>query len=294
MREHEGGREESNEETGRAMNLAALRGELTRLYRQRVTYMSFVVIFVLVALIAWGSHHHRERLDVQERISADFVIAGKSISALFVARAVMEVSLTVLLPLLIAVVAGALVAGERQSGTLRTLLARPVRRSSILLAKLAAGWSYAIALTVFLGVIALGLGHLVFGWGDLVVLRGGLTVFDAQTGLVRLIWGYALACAAMCTVAALALMLSTVFDSPMAAAGLTVAILLISGAVGVMPYFEAVEPHLPTTHLSIHQEAFSATIDRGALLTSAAYLAGYTLLSLAVALVVFERRDVTC
>ncbi len=275
------------------MTLAALRGEMNKLYRQRVTYMSFAIILVLVALIAWGSHHQRERLDVQERIGSDFVLAGRTITALFVSRAVMDVTLAVLMPLLIAVVAGALVAGERHSGTLRMLLARPVHRSTILLAKLAAGWSYAIALTLFLGLVALGLGQLVFGWGDLVVFRGGLTVFEPRTGLWRLAAGYGLACAAMCTVVALALMLSVIFDSPMAAAGLTVAILLVSGAVGVMPYFEAIEPHLLTAHLDLYREAFRATIDRGALLASGAYLAGYTLISMAVALIVFQRRDVT-
>lgn len=275
------------------MNLAAFRGEMTKLYRQRLTYMSFVVILVLVALIVWGSHHQRDRLDVEERIGSEFVIAGSTITALFVARAVMEVALVVLVPLLVAVVVAGLVAGERQLGTLRTLLSRPVHRTSIILAKLAAGFSYSIALTLFLGLAALGLGHLVFGWGDLVVFRGGLTIFDAQTGIMRLLWGYALASAAMCTVAAIALMLSAIFDSPMAAAGLTVAVLVVSGAVAVMPYFEFAEPHLPTTHLSIYREVFAATIDRTALLTSGAYLTGYALLSIIVAVVVFQRRDVT-
>ena len=275
------------------MNLAALRGELNKLYRQRVSYMSFVVVLVLVGLITWGSHHHRHRLDIGEQVGSEFVVAGNAITALFVARAVMEVALVVLMPLLIAVVVAGLVAGERQSGTLRTLLTRPVHRRAILLAKLAAGWSFAIALTLFLGLTALGLGHLVFGWGDLVVMWRGLTVFDAQTGLFRLAIGYGLASAAMCTVAALGLMLSTIFDSPMAAAGLTVAVLLVSGAVGVMPYFEFLEPHLPTTHLNLHREAFAGAIDSTSLLTSAAYLGGYTLVSLLVAVVVFERRDVT-
>lgn len=276
------------------MSLAALRGELGKLYRRRVTWMSFAIILVLVALITWGSHHQREQLNVQERIGSEFVVAGKSITALFVARAVMEVALAVLVPLLVAVVVGGLVAGERQLGTLRTLMSRPVRRSTILLAKLAAGWSYAIALTVFLGLAGLGLGYLVFGWGDLVVLRGGLTIFDPQMGLARLAEGYGLACVAMCTVASLGLMLSVVFDSPMAAGGLTVAILLVSGAVGLMPYFEFVEPHLLTTHLRLYREVFAMTVDRAALLTSAGYLVGYTVMSVAVAMIVFERRDITC
>lgn len=276
------------------MSLAALRGELTKLYRQRSTYAGVVVIVGLVALVAWGSHHQRDRLDVTEQVPAEFVVSGKTITALFLAHAVMEPSLTVLVPLLIAVVAGGLVAGERQTGTLRTLLVRPVRRGAVLLAKLVAAWSHAVGLTLLLGVAALALGQVVFGWGDLVVLRGGLTIFDPRLGLIRLAEGYALAALAMGVVATLALALSTVFDNAMTAAGLTVAGLIVSGIVGEIPYFEWVKPHLLTEHLGAFRHVFDATIDGAQLTRSVAYLAGYVLLLVIVALLVFDRRDVTC
>ncbi len=276
------------------MSLAALRGEFSKLYRQRITYASFAVILVLVGLITWGSHHERERFDVGDALGPQFIVAGKSVTALFVARAAMEVALTVLVPVLIAVVVGAMVAGERQLGTLRTLLSRPVRRGTVLVAKLIVGWSFAVALTLFLGLTALGLGQVVFGWGDLVIPRRGLIVFDSHTGLVRVIQAYGLACASMCAVASLGLMLSTVFDNPLTASGLTVAFLLVSGMVGLMPYFEAIKPHLLTTHLDIYEQVFAASIDSRALWTSAAYLGGYALVAVAIAMVVFDRRDVTC
>lgn len=274
--------------------MAALRSELSKLYRQRITWASFGVVLALVALITWGSHHEQDRLDVSRELGSQFVVAGKSVTALFVANAVLHVALTVLVPLLIAVVVGGSVAGERQSGTLRTLLSRPVARWRVLCAKLATSWAFTIALTVFLGLAGLGLGQLVFGWGDLVLFRRGLTIFDPHSGLLRLAQAYGLASFAMCGVAALALMLSAIFDNPMTAAGLTVAFLLVSQIVGAMPYFESLEPHLLTTHLDIYREVLAVTVDRESLATSAGYLAGYLIAASAVALVVFERRDVTC
>ncbi|MBD3292884.1 MAG: ABC transporter permease subunit [Armatimonadia bacterium] len=276
------------------MTMAALRSELSKLYRQRITWVSFVIVLALVGLITWGSHHERDRLDVSDEFGSQFVVAGKTVTALFVANAVMQVALTVLVPLLIAVVVGALVAGERQSGTLRMLLSRPVARWKVLLAKLATSAAFTVSLTLLLGLAGLGLGQIVFGWGDLVVLRGGLTIFEPQMGLVRLAQAYGLACVAMCSVAALALMLSTIFNNPMTAAGLTVAFLLVSQIVGVMPHFDSIQPHLLTTHLDIHREVLAADVDRAALLTSAQYLAGYIAAASTIALVVFDRRDVTC
>lgn len=274
--------------------MAALRAELTKLYRQRIAYAGFAVILVLVALLTWGSHHQREHIDVGREFGSQFVVAGKTVTALFVAHVALNVAMVVLVPLLIAVVVGALVAGERQMGTLRTLLSRPVPRPEVLGAKTAAAFSYAIALTLFLGASSLGLGQIVFGWGDLVVFEGGLTILEPHTGLIRLAQGYALACAATCTVAALGLMGSCIVDNPMTAAGLTVATLLVSAAVGAMPYFESVKAYLLTTHLRVYQEVFAAQIDGGSVSTSGMYLAGYTLAALVVAVIVFARRDVTC
>jgi len=276
------------------MKAAVLRGELSKLYRQRSTYAGVVVIVGLVALVAWGSHHQRDRLDVTQAVPSEFVVAGKTITALFLAHAVMDPSLLVLMPLLVAVVAGGLVAGERQTGTLRTLLVRPVRRSGVLLAKLVAGWSYAGGLTLLLGATALGLGQFVFGWGDLVILRGGLTIFDPRLGLIRLAEGYALAAVAMGVVATLALALSAIFDNAMTAAGLAVAGLLVSSVVGAMPYFEWLRPYLLTTHLTFYRAIFDATIDHAELALSAAWLAAWVVALVAIALVVFGRRDVTC
>ena len=108
---------------------AALRTELSKLFRQRSTYASFAVIAALVALLAWGSYYHRDHLNVQLKMGSDFIVAGKSVTALFLAHAAMDVAMVVLMPLLVAFVLGGMVAGERQSGTLRTLLSRPVPRS---------------------------------------------------------------------------------------------------------------------------------------------------------------------
>ncbi len=89
-------------------------------------------------------------------------------------------------------------------------------------------------------------------------------------------------------------MMSAIFDNSMAAAGLTVAVLIVMGIVGQMPYFEHVKPYLLTAHLRVYSEMFAATVDRAAVLTSAGYLAAYTALTTAVAMIVFDRRDVTC
>ncbi len=273
---------------------AALRTELSKLFRQRSTYASFAVIAVLVALLAWGGHYHRRELDVQGEFGGDFIVAGKSVTALFLAHAAMDVAMVVLMPLLVAFVLGGMVAGERQSGTLRTLLSRPVPRSVVLISKLVAGWTYAVAITLFLGVVGLGIGYLVFGWGDLVIFRGGLVILEPRAGLLRLAEAYGLAAAAMCAIAVLGLMLSVIFDNPLTAAGLTVAALVVSGTVEFMPYFEQVKPYLFTTNLPMYKHCLKATVDTASISNSALLLLAHAVIMIVVALLLFSRRDVTC
>ncbi len=130
--------------------VAALRSELSKIFRQRVTWSGFVVMVALAALVTWGSHHERDHIDVEHMLGGQFVVAGNTISALFIANATMQVAAVALMPLLVAVVVGGLVAGEKQSGTLRTLLSRPVSRATVLLSKLAVSrwarwrWDWAI------------------------------------------------------------------------------------------------------------------------------------------------------
>ena len=273
---------------------AALRSELSKLFRQRVTYAGFAVVVVLVSLLTWGTYHEKGRLTVERNLGSDFIVAGKSVTALFVAHAAMDVAMVILLPVLVAFVLGGLVSGETQTATLRTLLTRPVARSVVLLSKLITGWAYAIAVTIFLGLSGLAIGYAVFGWGDLVIFRGSLLILEPTAGLVRLIQAYGLAAYAMCAVGAIAIMLSVIFDNPLMAAGLTIVLLVVSGTVQLIPYFEKVKPYLLTTNVALYQKCLRASVDSAAISTAAWYLLAYLVVATTIALLVFGRRDVTC
>jgi len=79
--------------------------------------------------------------------------------------AALAIVLPLFLPIAVAVVAGDSIAGEAQAGTLRYLLARPVGRTRLLVAKLVA----VLAFVVVTVVVVAGVGYVI-----------GKTVFDAQ------------------------------------------------------------------------------------------------------------------
>ena len=278
------------------MFLAALKVELAKLVRQRGVLVGLGVLALLVGLFAWGTWNFPGP-HLPGTAGGEFIVGGKLKTAALLSYMLLRFPLAfeVLLPLLIATVAGGLLAGERHLGTLRTLLTRPVSRPALYLAKLMVAWLHATALALFLGAFSLGLGFAIFGGGDLLpISSGSLTILVQKTALLRLLEGYLLAAAAMTAVASLGLFFSSLCDNPLTAAGLTVAFLLVSGALTVLPYFESWRPHLLTTHLSLGGQVFRVPIPWPEVLRSLEYLAGYSAMFALLGGLIFWRRDVLC
>ncbi len=282
--------------------LRTFRVELSKSFRQRLLLAGLAAIAALIVLFAWGLWRHPFPLRPPGTGGGEFVMGGKSNTAPMLAYLLLRVPVatTLLLPMLLAVFAGGLLAGERQTGTLRVLLVRPVTRPGLLAAKLLTAWVYALALTAFLGAFSLLVGYLLFGPGDLVPLPEGegLVIFPHLQALGRLAIGYALAAGALTAVASLGLFFSSLCDNPLTAAGLTIAFLFISGALQVLrdilPHFESWKPYLLTTYLGVGTHAFARAIPWGEVGTAFCYLGGYTVLAAVLAGVVFWRRDVLC
>lgn len=269
--------------------------ELVKIFRQRGTWAGPAVLALIVSLMIWGLWRYGPERRWERRMGEQMLVGGKLLSGLTPARHVLEPALLVLVPLLVAAVAGGLVAGETKSGVLRTWLCRPVSRWTVLTAKQLAAWIHALFLTGFLGLFTLGLGYLVFGGGDLVDLRsgGGIIIFDEATGLQRLALAYGLAGLAMCAMASLALLASVLFDNPLVAAAVAVAFLPISTALAALPYFEPLQPYLLTTHLDWWREAFRANLQWADFRQPLSCILGYCAVPYILASVIFWRKDIT-
>lgn len=195
------------------------------------------------------------------------------------------------LSLALGLFAGDAIAGEAQSGTLRSLLVRPAGRTRLVLSK------YAAAMTMLgvllLGVIASGalFGGIVFGFGPLPTLSGSsLSVAQASLRIFAA-GGYILLAAAGIT--AVGIFVSTLTDSGPGATVATVILAITSQILDNIPSLRAIHPYLPTHGWLAYTDLFRFPVDwegmRAGLMVSGAYGAVF----LAAALLVFGRRDVT-
>jgi ABC-2 type transport system permease protein len=195
-----------------------------------------------------------------------------------------------LFPLIVALVAGDIVANEDGNGTLKTILTRSVDRHQVLAAKVLAACTYALAALVLFAGVGLALGGLRYGLHPLTSLSGTrIPVGRAFELMVAALGAYLLPVFA---VASIALLLSTVTRNSAAAIVGTLMISLLLQLIGIISGLASLKPYLLSTQFDAWQGLLREPIDWAPIVRAAWVCALYALPALAAALAVFVRRDV--
>ncbi|MFA4966070.1 MAG: ABC transporter permease subunit [Thermoleophilia bacterium] len=264
-----------------------LRREWMKLIFQRRSYLiwggAFAIPF-LIALaldLAGGDPHGGEGPLFFARVTGN---------GMYVALAALTALLPLLLPMAAAMVAGYMIAGEAELGTLRILLLRPVRRGSVIVAK----WSMAmIYLAVGFGLmLASGLlfGATFFGLRPMVTLSGSTVSVWHGLALILLCCLYGLA--AMACIVSLALLFSTLTDSSLTALIATVVVYSVIQVLISFSYFDWLRPWVFPSYfleyVSFFRDPIYWTPILKGLAAFAAWSGGLTL----AAHLLFRRKDV--
>ncbi len=134
-----------------------------------------------------------------------------------------------------------MVAGEAEHGTLRTILVRPVDRGALLLAKWATAVIYLGIVLVLVAAAGVISGWIFFGIHPMLIIGG-------TVGVAYALWLILLSCAMVLAeltcVISLALLFSVITNSSLAAAVLTMVIILVVQIVLQFSYFAAAAPLL--------------------------------------------------
>jgi len=172
-----------------------------------------------------------------------FLAQVLSNGSLFPAAA-LALILPVFLPVAVSVVAGDTIAGEASFGTLRYLLAVPVSRTKLLIAKLVAVTLFVFLAVIIVAVVAFAVGASFFGIEPLPSVSG--STIAAQDATWRTIVTVAFVGTSMLGVAAMALFFSTITDSPLAAAFGALSLLVTSQVLDLLEAARALHPYLVT------------------------------------------------
>ena len=215
-------------------------------------------------------------------------LAGNGVFLTFIALSTL---LILVLPVVVAVVAGDSVAGEAGYGTLRYLLAVPAGRTRLLAVKFAAIVAFGLAATVIVAAVSLATGAALFPVGPVTLLSG--TTVPLAEGLLRVLFVTLYVAAAMAALGAIGLAISTLTEHAIGAIA-TIAILVVtSEVVDQVPQLAAVGPYLPTHWWLSFDSILRAPVDTSTLLKGLLSFGVYAVLFGSFAWARFTSADVT-
>ncbi|HRH65827.1 MAG TPA: ABC transporter permease subunit [Bacteroidia bacterium] len=261
--------------------------------RSYIGFVAITLVIFLIQLAMWidGTSYIGF---VTQNIEQTFLFEGKILNGNLICFIILQ-TLIIQIPLLIALVTGDLISGEAATGTIRLLLTRPVNRTTILLSKYIAGSVYTLLMLVWLGILALFVSLLVFGPGDLIVLKTDeVIILQSADVMWRFLTALALAFLALSLVGALSLMLSCFTENSIGPIIITMAIIILFTIVGTMevPLFDRVKPFLFTTHMIVWRNLFEDPLPMEQIRMSVYALVGHIVVFLGISIVYFKKKDI--
>lgn len=270
--------------------------ELYKIFKKWRTYIGFIAIGLIVSLIviAMSIEGSRSINYLTRNLQQSFVFVGSLLNGYLVSYMVLG-GLYVHIPFLITLVAGDLLAGEATAGTYRMLITRPISRFKLVSSKFLAGLIYTFSLIFWLAIISLGLGILVFGIGELLVVNSSQIVIFAKADILwRFFLAYGFACLSMSVVTSIAFFFSSLVENAIGPIITTMAIIIVFLIISSIPisFFQDIKPFLFTTYMSSWKDFFESPIDFSNLIKSVLVLLGHIILLFGITFYIFRKKDI--
>lgn len=292
------------------MFIELLKIELYKIFKRPRTFIAFGAIAVIILLVQFALKvNGKDFVEFYTDSQADTfdIPFDKILNGYFVCVAVLHMIL-IHVPLLVALIAGDMISGEANLGTLRLLAGKPVTRTQLIMAKFWASTIYVILLLICMAFFALLGSMLIFGTEDLVVFKEtDMHIMQAGDVIWRFFAAFVFAALALTTIAAMALMFSVFSENSLGPIVATVCVVIVFTIVQQLrvPVFEeTINPWSFTTHMLgwkgffyVEKNAEGATIpgsieNPAALVRSGLILLGYIILFLAISIRGFNKKDI--
>ncbi len=269
--------------------------ELVKIFRKWRTYIGFIAIAVLVVIIQLSIYLTGERfIDFAiQNIKDTFEMVGNFVNGNLIALLVLQM-LYVHIPFLIVLVGGDLLASEATAGTYRILLTRPISRFKLIASKFIAGTIYANLLLAFLMLVSLGGSLLIFGSGELIVIKNKIYIFASDDTPWRFVLAYGFATLSLTVVMTLSFFFSSLVENaigPIVASMAVIIIFLIISSIDI-ELLRQLRPYLFVTHMAKWSEFFREPVRIDEVIKSAVILLAHIIALFSLTLFIFKKKDI--
>ncbi|HVH23432.1 MAG TPA: ABC transporter permease subunit [Pseudonocardia sp.] len=271
----------------RANHTLPVRVELVRQLKRRRTQVTFALV-ALLPILLWAAFSLAD--DGPPTGSLNLVDLAKGSAGNFAVFALFA-SASFLLVVVVALFFGDTVAAEASWASLRYLLAAPIPRARLLRQKAIVAGLLSLVAILLLPVVALVVGSLAYGTGNLVSPTGESLTFAAGAG--RVLLGALYVVVHLSWVAGLALLLSVSTDAPLGAVGGAVLASIISQILDQITALEDLRDYLPTHYGTAWSGLLGQTPDWSGMTRGTFSALCFALVFGVLAVYRFHRKDVT-
>jgi ABC-2 type transport system permease protein len=269
--------------------------ELYKIIKRPRTYIGFAVIAVIVTILNLGMYYEGDTIVALalEALANSFSFSGEIINGNLTTYILLN-SLLIHIPILVALVSGDMIAGEFSSGTIRLMLLKPISRFKIYSSKFIAAQLYTTALVLFFVGMAYLAGMLLFGKGDLIVLRRGISVFNEGDVTWRIALASLMGLLSMSVVSALAFMFSAFAKNSIGPIVGSVAVIIGLNIITTIG-FNTLKPIIPfffNVHFVKWQYFFDYQLDYHSIKIAIANQLSYIIIFFIIGYVKFKNQDI--
>lgn len=274
--------------------LRLLKWELRKLLLRKRTAVGFAFVFCFELLLLAMLQRQSVRDELRQTIRRAGFTFEENFTGPTIASFMLNATMTIVGTLQVALVAGEIVSKEIEDGTMRMMLCRPVRRRTVLLAKLVTCLVFTALLTGFVCLTALILGLLYKGPGYWLIISAKedfVAHHEFVPGLYRYFQATVLTAASICSVAVLGFMLSCLKMKPAAAAIMALAFFIVDDTLRNLPFFAGVREHFIMSRITSWLHIYDRRIPWTYLLESYSVLFAFDAACVCAGYLAFRRRD---
>lgn len=275
--------------------LQLIKLEIFKLYSKGRSWiaLSALLFIIVVVLIAMYSEGEELMAMGTQSLQDSFMLEGNVINGYLITYLIQNAML-VHVPLLLALVCGDLISGEASTGTIRFLLTRKVSRNQIIISKFITALFYSTVMVTLMMVLSLGLGVLIFGKGDMIILKDVVYIIDEKTVPMRMFYAYLFSILGMATVASLAFMFSAFTQSNVTPIVMTMVVIVaftILSALNI-EFFNLIKKFFFTNYMNNWKLFFEDPFNKEKIIRSVVILLSHIVIFFSITLYYFNKKDI--
>ena len=272
-----------------------LHNELIKALFKKRTYISFVLIALLIPVIVYAIDYGAISLQnkIYGQMQDSFIFVGSVINGYFSTYLIIAILISHM-PFLSTIVPSEIISGEYSKGTFRIYLTRPISRGSVFISKMLVVYIYTTFMMFFFFFYSLFISYLLLGSGELIVFHKGILLLSEDDIIWRFFLSFIFSNLVMITVSSLCLAFSSFSKNSVTPIISTISIVFIGTAISFIPIdiFEMVDPYLFTGYIDIFLLAFHDPIPYKTFLNCFIVTSLWSLIFIVFAYYNFSKRDI--